>query len=211
MLDKYNDYDVWNINYTQLSHCFSYKEEFMMGNQDLFLVDQKDGFNLEFSKLISMMTYTRKTTLEEVKDLSVEQLDYLIHEQANSIGMLLAHMASVEKAYQIDTFEKRDFAEEDLQILSPGLELGNAAREQINGNSLTFYLEQLEQTRRKTLDTFRTLPEAWLFEQTPFWGDKPTNNYFKWFHVMEDELNHRGQIRLIKKMILMQEKQTHHA
>lgn len=183
----------------------------MMGNQDLFLVDQKDGFNLEFSKLISMMTYTRKTTLEEVKDLSVEQLDYLIHEQANSIGMLLAHMASVEKAYQIDTFEKRDFAEEDLQILSPGLELGNAAREQINGNSLTFYLEQLEQTRRKTLDTFRTLPEAWLFEQTPFWGDKPTNNYFKWFHVMEDELNHRGQIRLIKKMILMQEKQTHHA
>ena len=23
---------------------------------------------------------------------------------------------------------------------------------------------------------------------------------FKWFHVFEDEINHRGQIRLIKKM-----------
>ncbi|WQI98124.1 integrase, partial [Rossellomorea vietnamensis] len=23
--------------------------------------------------------------------------------------------------------------------------------------------------------------------------------HFKWFHVFEDELNHRGQIRMIKK------------
>lgn len=24
------------------------------------------------------------------------------------------------------------------------------------------------------------------------------NNYFKWFHVFEDELNHRGQIRWLR-------------
>lgn len=123
----------------------------MMGNQSLFLIDQKEGLSLEFSKLLSMMDYTRVTTLAEVKDLSVEQLDYLINKKANSIGMLLAHLVSVEKAYQIDTFEKREFTEEDFQKLNPGLELGNAAREQIKGNTIEFYLEQLAQTRKRQL------------------------------------------------------------
>ncbi|WOV89267.1 DinB family protein [Sporosarcina oncorhynchi] len=150
-----------------------------------------------------MMAYTRETTLAEVRELSMEQLDFLVHAQANSIGMLLAHMASVEKAYQIDTFEKRDFTEKEIELFGPALNLGKPAQEQIQGNPVEFYLEQLEQTRKKTIEKFQTLEDAWLFEQTPFWWDKPANNYFKWFHVFEDELNHRGQIRLIKKMMEM--------
>ncbi|GEN83142.1 integrase [Sporosarcina luteola] len=175
-------------------------------NQGLYVIDQKDGLGLEFSKLASMMEYTRETTLAEVRDLTVEQLDFLFNDEANSIGMLLAHMVSVEKAYQIDSFENRDFTDEDIQLLNPALELGDAAREQIKGNPIEYYLEELEQTRKKTIDTFETLPDSWLFEQSPFWYGKPTNNYFKWFHVFEDELNHRGQIRLIKKMMHASEK-----
>ncbi|MEO4054737.1 DinB family protein [Solibacillus sp. CAU 1738] len=172
-----------------------------MGNQSLFLIDKKEGLSLEFSKLISMMNYTRETTLAEVKNLSVNQLDFLINDKAYSIGMLLAHMVAVEKAYQIATFENRDFTEEDIQMLNPGLDLGKTAQEQIKGNPVEFYLEQLEQTRKKTIEKFQTLQDSWLLEQTPFWGGKPANNYFKWFHVFEDELNHRGQIRLIKNII----------
>ncbi len=178
----------------------------IMDNQGLYVIDQKDGLSLEFSKLASMMEYVRVTTLAEVKDLTVEQLDFLINDEANSIGMLLAHMASVEKAYQIDTFENRDFTEEDIQMLNPALELGDAAREQIKGNPIEYYLEELEQTRNKTIDTFKTLPDSWLFETAPYWGGHPMNKYFKWFHVYEDELNHRGQIRLIKKLMSASEK-----
>ncbi|MDW0118800.1 DinB family protein [Sporosarcina thermotolerans] len=177
-----------------------------MGNQELYVIDQKDGLSLEFSKLATMMEYTRMTTLAEVKDLTVNQLDFLINDEANSIGMLLAHLVSVEKAYQIDTFENRDFTDEDIQLLNPALDLGDAAREQIKGNPIEYYLEELEQTRKKTIDTFGTLPDSWLFEQSPFWYGKPTNNYFKWFHVFEDELNHRGQIRVIKKLMSTSEK-----
>ncbi|MCG7343647.1 DinB family protein [Sporosarcina sp. ACRSL] len=177
-----------------------------MGNQGLFLIDQKEGLSLEFSKLASMMKYTRLTTLAEVRDLTVDELDFLINDEANSIGMLLAHMVSIEKAYQIETFEDRDFTEEDIRMLNPALELGEAAREQIKGNPIEYYLEELEQTRKKTLDTFQTLPDSWLFEQAPYWGGQPMNKYFKWFHVMEDELNHRGQIRVIKKLMGVSEK-----
>lgn len=144
------------------------------------------------------MNYARWTTLMEVSDLSVKELDYLVNEEANSIGMLLAHMVSVEKAYQIETFES-GLTEEDVHPLNPALELGNAAREQIRGHSIEYYMEQLEQTREKTIEMFQSLPDSWLFEQAPFWSGKPANNYFKWFHVLEDEINHRGQIRIIKK------------
>ena len=34
------------------------------------------------------------------------------------------------------------------------------------------------------------------FNKLRFRLDRPANNYFKWFHVFEDELNHRGQIRI---------------
>lgn len=172
-----------------------------MEKHGLYVIEKKEGLDVEFGKLLSMMEYTRVTTLAEVKDLSVDQLDFLIHDEANSIGMLLAHSISVEKAYQIDTFEKREYTEEDIRLLNPGLDLGREAREQIKGNPVEFYMENMKQTRDKTIETFRTLPDSWLFEQTPFWDGELTNNYFKWFHVMEDELNHRGQIRMIKKIM----------
>ena len=167
----------------------------------LYLVDKKDDLSLEFSKLVAMMEYTRITTLDEVRNLTVEELDFLMNEEANSIGMLLEHLVSVEKAYQIESFENRDFTEEDIQMLKPGLELGSLGREQIKGHPIDYYLTNLEETRNLTIEKFKTLPDTWLFEQAPFWYDEPANNYFKWFHVMEDELNHRGQIRIIKKSI----------
>ncbi|QCJ45082.1 DinB family protein [Bacillus sp. S3] len=148
-----------------------------------------------------MMNYVRVTTVEAVKDLTVEELDFLYDEDANSVGMLLAHMAAVEKAYQIETFENRDFTEEELERLAPGLELGSAGRKQFKGNSIDFYLRELSAVRNTTIEKFKSLPDEWLFEQTPFWWNRPANNYFKWFHVFEDELSHRGQIRIIKKMM----------
>lgn len=175
--------------------------ELIVDNQTLYVIDQKEDFGLEFSKLVSMMNYTRQTTLDAVKDLTIEDLDFLFDEEANSIGMLLAHMASVEKAYQIVTFENRDLTDEEERDLNPALDLGMNAREQIKGNPLEYYLDKLEQVRSETIETFKTLPDEWLFEQAPFWWNRPANNFFKWFHVFEDELSHRGQIRLIKKMI----------
>lgn len=169
--------------------------------ETLFLIDQKDGMSLEFSKLVSMMNYARETTIAEVQEITVEELDFLYGAEANSIGMLLAHMVSVEKAYQIETFYNREVTDEEINELNPALELGSKAREQIHGNTIDFYMKELIDARNKTIETFQTLPDEWLFQQTPFWFDQQANNYFKWFHVFEDEINHRGQIRIIKKMM----------
>ena len=78
-------------------------------------------------------------------------------------------------------------------------ELEALGREKIKGNSIEFYIDTLQEVRSKTIETFQSLPDEWLFKTTDFWYDKQANNYFKWFHVFEDEINHRGQIRLIKR------------
>ncbi|MDA2239408.1 DinB family protein [Bacillus cereus group sp. Bc222] len=165
-----------------------------------FVIDKIDSFHPEFSKLVSMMNYARYTTMQAVEDLTMEELDYLYNDEANSIGMLLYHMAAVEFYYQIHTFEDREPTEAELERWLPGLELEALGREEIKGKSIEFYIDTLQEVRSKTIETFQSLPDEWLFKTTDFWYDKQANNYFKWFHVFEDEINHRGQIRLIKKM-----------
>lgn len=80
-----------------------------------FVIDKIDGLQPEFSKLVSMMNYARHTTMQAVEGLTIEELDYLYDEEANSIGMLLYHMAAIEFYYQIHTFEDREPTEAELE------------------------------------------------------------------------------------------------
>ncbi|MCA1054454.1 DinB family protein [Rossellomorea aquimaris] len=172
-----------------------------MEQNSIFLIKEKNGLKKDFSLLVSMMDYARHTTLQEVQGLSVEELDYRIHDEANSIGMLLAHFDAVEKIYQALTFEDMsdDEVESYADTLEPALSLGKAG-EVIKGKEVTEYLDTLSETRSKTISHFRELPEDWLYEETDWWYGEKGNNFFKWFHVFEDEINHRGQIRMIKKL-----------
>lgn len=166
-----------------------------------FMVENKSGYTPMTGRLLSMMDYTRTTTLDAVDGLSVEELDFRINGKGNSIGCLLYHMACVEEIYQISTFEERDFTKEELQRLTVGLELGEKAHKEIKDKEIDFYIEQLSKVRERTLDLFKQIEDTWLDEVSPFGPDHVANNYFRWFHVFEDELNHRGQIRLIRNHI----------
>src|SRR5689334_11258701 len=54
-----------------------------------------DGFTPAVGRLVSMMRYVRSTTLRAVDGLGAHQLDHLYDDRSNSIGALLAHIASV--------------------------------------------------------------------------------------------------------------------
>jgi uncharacterized damage-inducible protein DinB len=148
-----------------------------------------------------MMNYARFTTLDAVKDLNQQQLDFLLDSQSNSIGALLLHFAAVEYAYQVSTFEKRTLNEEEITIWGPALDLGEEGRNKIKGKDLDFYLTKLEQVRNRTLELFDSVQDDWLDIEEEFWWSKQANHYFMWFHVFEDEINHRGQIRMIRNRL----------
>ena len=166
----------------------------------LFRIGEIAGFTPQIARLVSMMNYTRYTTLRAVDGLSIDQLDHMHDEQSNSIGALLFHIAAVEVWYQANTFFKRELDEVENREWEAGLDLGEGARRELRGHNLAHYTERLARVRSETLSQLAARADSWLDETGPFGGSE-ANNYFKWFHVTEDELSHRGQIRWLRKRL----------
>ncbi|MBZ0202115.1 MAG: DinB family protein [Ignavibacteria bacterium] len=173
----------------------------MPNSNNNYLITDIEGYTPEISKLVSMMNYARSVTIESVQNLTLSQLDYLLDEKANSIGALLMHIASTDFFYRIFSLQKRELTTEEDKEWAHASYLGEPAREHIKENSIDYYLEALMNERNKVLEMLKSVDDDWLYEEMPFWNGKPANNFFIWFHVFEDEINHRGQINLIKKRI----------
>lgn len=167
---------------------------------NIYLVTDIPGYTSNISRLICMMNYTRIVTLHHVKDLSVNELDFQIDQESNSIGALLLHIASTEFFYQKMSFEERELTGEENKEWDAAAKLGNKGREEIKGNDLNYYLNKLNEIRSRTFEMFREKDDEWLEKKFPY-GKFVSNNYHLWFHVFEDEINHRGQISWIRKRI----------
>ncbi len=166
-----------------------------------FIVGPIDGFSPQVGTLVSMMNFMRPTVVRAVEGLSQEELDHFFDSEANTIGALLLHLAATEVFYQVNTFEGREFNDREVKQWRVAQNLGAAAREEIKGHSLDYYLSILEEVHEKTLTEFRKRDDEWLAETEPFFSNQPTNNYCKWFHVVEHEAHHRGQIAWLAKRL----------
>jgi uncharacterized damage-inducible protein DinB len=143
-----------------------------------------------------MLTYARSTTLAAVANLTIAELDHLHDAGSNSIGALLAHITVVERSYQILTFEERLLSPQENELWSAALKLGANGRRELRGHSLEHYLEELAAVRRVTLEALAARDDAWL-ERSVSLAPR-INAHWAWFHVAEDEINHRGQIRWLR-------------
>ena len=164
-----------------------------MTSADL-LIGDIPGFTPQIARLVSMMNYVRSTTFQSVAGLGLDELDHLHDPQSNSIGALLLHIAAAEVGYQAATFDARDLNADERRQWGAAIDLGESAREEIRGYVLDHYLGRLEHVRAKTLAELRRRDDQWLEEQTSLGSGQRVNNYFKWFHVIGHEINHRGQI-----------------
>lgn len=164
--------------------------------KDLYIIGDIPGFTPQISRLVSMLNYVRHTTLSAVKDLTTRELDYLHNATGNSIGALLLHIAATETGYQEATFYNRHLNEEENNEWDAVITLGEKARLEIKGYELNYYLKKLEEVRAKTLAELVMRNDQWLEEETSF-GDSRINNYFKWFHVLTHEVNHKGHINML--------------
>jgi uncharacterized damage-inducible protein DinB len=164
-----------------------------------YRIEPLPGFTPTIGRLVGMLTYARNTTLRAVDGLSVAQLDHLHDDSSNSIGALLAHIAVVERSYQILTFQERRATAEELAAYEPALTLGVEARRVLRGKPLEHYVHELGEARHFTLEGLAARDDAWL-ERTVS-AAPAMNAHWAWFHVAEDEINHRGQIRWLRKRL----------
>jgi uncharacterized damage-inducible protein DinB len=154
------------------------------------------GYTPTIGRLVGMLTYARSTTLAAVEGLTLAELDHLHDAQSNSIGALLAHITVVERAYQVLTFEDRPVSSDENAQWSTALKLGAEGRRSLRGRSLDHYLDELSSVRRLTLEGLASRDDAWL--ERPVNPAPKINVHWAWFHVAEDEINHRGQIRWLR-------------
>ena len=154
------------------------------------------GYTPTIGRLVAMLSYARQTTLQAVEGLTREQLDHLHDDRSNSIGALLAHVAAVEGGYQLVTFEEREPTAAENDAWSAALKLEDKGRHEIRGRELQFYVDELRRTREATLAALATRDDAWL--EAPLRIAPALNAHWAWFHVAEDEINHRGQIRWLR-------------
>ena len=170
---------------------------------EINIIGPIQGYSPQIGTFISMLNWMRETVIGASKGLTVEELDFLMDPKANTIGAMLLHLAATEVIYQDLTFHGlQGFSDENKKKWNVPMSLGEEGRKQIKGHSLDYYLSELKTVREKSLAEFKKRDDKWLAEVDPhFFGDKPTNNYCKWFHVCEHEANHRGQITLVKKRI----------
>jgi hypothetical protein len=170
-------------------------------SEDFMFIGPRKGYSPQIGALVSMMAYMRQTIVYTVNDLSVEDLDYLFDDKANSIGAIIMHLGATDKFYQINTFEGREkFNPEEDDVWGAAWRLGDEGREKLKGNTADYYLKMIGDVRAETLEILKEKDDDWLLKIDPAWST-PGNNvntYWKWFHVMEHESNHGGQIRIIR-------------
>jgi len=143
-----------------------------------------------------MLSHARQTLLQAVDGLSRDELDHLHDATSNTIGALLGHAAAVEHWYQILTFEERKPSASDEAEWSAALNLGEEGRRQIRGRELQSYVDELALAREITLANLAKRDDAWL--ERPLAAAPEMNAHWAWFHVAEDEISHRGQIRWLR-------------
>jgi len=171
---------------------------------EMFIVGPKKGYSPQIGTLVSEMAFMRDQVRHSVKGLSQQDLDFLLDAKANRIGALLLHLAAVEKFYQLNTFggiANGQIPEAWKEKWAMPMELGDAARKELVGKDLNYYLNILNETREQTLAEFKKRDDDWLARVDKSWGWGPTNNYCKWFHVTEHEANHNGQIKFLKSRL----------
>ena len=161
-----------------------------------FRLEPLPGYTPNIGRLVGILLYARQTTLAAVEGLSVAELDHLQDGSSNSIGALLTHIASVERGYQCITFEERPPSALENAALEPALTLGAEGRRLLRGKPLEHYVHELSEARRLTLEGLAARDDAWL--ERPLRAAPAMNAHFAWFHVAEDEINHRGQMRWLR-------------
>jgi hypothetical protein len=162
-------------------------------------IEPTAGYSPNIGRLVGMLTYARSTTMAAVDGLTVTALDHLHDPTSNSIGALLAHITAVERSYQVLTFEDRLFSPDENAPWVAALKLGDMGRTALRDQPLSHYLEKLDEVRGDTLKGLAARDDDWL-ERSVALAPR-LNAHWAWFHVLEDEVNHRGQIRWLRSRL----------
>jgi hypothetical protein len=162
------------------------------------IIKAKKGYSPQIGSTVMMLEDLKSRVTSSVSSLSLEEVDFLLDEDANRIGAMILHLAATEKYYQLYTFENRGFNEDESKTWNTALSLGDKAREELKGQPISYYMNIWNDVRKETLRLLKEKDDKWFEANVK---GSSMNNHWAWYHVMEHQANHMGQIRFISKRI----------
>ena len=154
-------------------------------------INSKKGYDTQIGVMVYMLEYLKSDIVSTTKGLNQIETDFQFDEQANSIGAIILHLAAVEATYQKTTFGVEVFNEyqkEEKELFELAIDLSES-KEILKDKPIKYYLDFYKKVRKKTLKEFKKRnDDCWT-----------KGNHWAWFHVMEHQAHHLGQIKLITK------------
>lgn len=154
------------------------------------------GYSENIGNMVAMLDDLKGRVTRSVSGLDQTGTDFLLDENANRIGAMIMHLAATEAYYQKFTFEGRQFNDEENEKWGAALSLGDAGREQLVDQPISYYLDIWDEVRAETKRLLKEKDDKWFAKKIG-----SMNNHWAWYHVMEHQANHMGQIRLILSRI----------
>jgi len=171
-----------------------------MSERDTFIpFGQNADASIDY--LLGILADARITTLHRVEGISKAELHWQYADGWNSIGALLAHIIAVEEDFRIEFIERRQLTAAEEALWIPGLEMGTYIPQLITDDAVEVYVERLAQSRAKMLKAVAAL-SATEFKEKRQGYNPNTGCNLAWvlYHMAEDEVHHRGQISILRKL-----------
>ena len=159
-------------------------------------INSKKGYSPQIGVVVEMLEDLKRRVTRNVQNLDQKQTDFLLDDQADRIGALILHLAATEKYYQVYTFENRGYNRKEAAFWNTPMNLGETARTELVGKPIDYYLDIWDEVRKETLRLLKTKDDKWFAKKT---ARGSMNNHWAWYHVMEHQANHMGQIQLLRR------------
>lgn len=151
--------------------------------------------------LIGILHDARATTFRYIRGITQQELDWQPYPGWNTVGALLAHIIAGDYFFKLYFIDGREMTPEEEKALLPGLDLGEHVA-QLKGKTPEYYEAELTKSFEHIKAAVQQLSKEQLLERRYDIYDKVNGSDLAWtlYHNAEDEVHHRGQISILRKL-----------
>jgi uncharacterized damage-inducible protein DinB len=151
--------------------------------------------------LIGIIEDARVTTIQRVENISTDELHWQFEKGWNTIGVLLSHIIACDHFFRIEFIEGRELTKQENEEYLPGLEMGKFIPQLISKRNIDEYITQLENSKLKLIEEVQKLDTVEFHKKREGYNPNTGHN-LAWtlYHLAEDEIHHRGQISILRKL-----------
>ncbi len=163
-----------------------------------YYIEPREGKSETADFLLAVKHDARVKTITYLKDITDEELNWRPYEGWNSVADLLAHIIAVDRLFMIHFTEGRELTEIERNEIMPAVEITKRQ----SGQSVAYYLNGLQNSYEQSRMAIKNLPAGLLLKRRFDVYDTKNGADLAWilFHGAEDEIHHRGQISIVRKL-----------